>query len=120
MSICLRRRAGSAELAKATNAAHAPAQTNTMTVMVGMGRPWPGGGKIVSDSGSRTPYRRELHARELLLAVLDAVRVEIADRHDIGLVVFPDARQVVATRDPADSDGAYVDSIARRGLSEDA
>ena len=54
------------------------------------------------------------------LAQFNAVRVEIADRDDVGLIVLPDARQVVAARDAADADGAYVDAIARRGLSEDA
>src|ERR1051325_6342303 len=43
ISICLSLSAGKAELAKATKAAQTPAQTNTITDMVGMGRPWPGG-----------------------------------------------------------------------------
>ena len=39
MSICFRRSAGKAALIKATSAALSAAQTNTITLMVGMGRP---------------------------------------------------------------------------------
>src|SRR3982750_4115395 len=45
MSIRFSRSAGKAELIKATSAAERKAQTNTITVVVGMGRPWPGGRK---------------------------------------------------------------------------
>jgi hypothetical protein len=50
--------------------------------------------------------------------VLDAMAVEIADRHDPRGVVFPEPGQIVSARDSAVADRTDVDSIRRRECAE--
>src|ERR1700730_16534709 len=54
------------------------------------------------------------------LAQFNSVCIEIADCNDVGLIVLPDTGKVVAAGDAAYADGAYVDAVAGRELSEDA
>ena len=49
--------------------------------------------------------------------IFDAMAVEIAGRHDPRAVVLPEARQIVAARDPSVADRADVDAIGRAQLA---
>src|SRR5205814_1463075 len=51
--------------------------------------------------------------------ILDAMAVEIADRHDARGVVLPETGQVVAAGDPPVADRADVDAVRGRGGAED-
>jgi hypothetical protein len=52
------------------------------------------------------------------LAVLNAMRIQVADRHDLCAVVGQQARHIVTARNAPGADAAYVDALARRKLPE--
>jgi hypothetical protein len=54
------------------------------------------------------------------LAGGDAIAVQVADRDDLGMVVFESLEHVVDARDASDADGGDRDAIAGRVLAEDA
>ena len=52
------------------------------------------------------------------LGVFHSVAIEITDRDDPRIIVFPDVRQIMDPRNTAIPDGANVDAIARSCLPE--
>src|SRR5262249_60985726 len=76
--------------------------------------------RVAGDAAVRPVALLRVEVVDELPAVFDALRVEIADRHDAGDVVAQDVRQVVPARNAADADCADVDPVAGRRRAEDA
>jgi hypothetical protein len=74
--------------------------------------------RVAGDAVVRLPGFPGVKVVDVLLAVLHAVRVEVAHGHDPRGVELADVREVVPARDAPDADGADVDPVARRGRPE--
>jgi hypothetical protein len=61
-----------------------------------------------------------IDAVDVVDGVLDAVPVDVADRHDAGVGVFDRLGHVVVARDAAGADGADVEPVAGGVLAHDA
>src|SRR5262249_11360568 len=74
--------------------------------------------RITGNAGERFTSLLAVVIVDQLLASLKPIAIEVANRNDLCTVVAPDAGQVVATRNPAHTNGSHIDAVARRVLTK--